>query len=96
MLNYLSVKPEKGCFKGDFMKSVLVGFMMVMFLCSASLWSCSKDKDTESKKGAIEKMTEKTGKEIADQLQKPIKQARSVKEKQEKSDKELEKAIKGQ
>jgi hypothetical protein len=96
MLNYFGEKPEKGCFKGDFMKRVPVSFLMVMFLCSASFWSCSKNKDTESKKGAIEKMTENAGKKIADKLQKPIRQARSVKEKQEERDKELEKAIKGQ
>jgi DNA topoisomerase VI subunit B len=96
MLNYFGEKPEKGCFKGYFMKRVPVSFIMVMFLCSASFWSCSKNKDTESKKGAIEKMTEKAGKKIADKLQKPIRQARSVKEKQEERDKELEKALKGQ
>jgi protein involved in sex pheromone biosynthesis len=96
MLNYFDTKLEKGYFKGEFMKRALVGFMMVMFLCSVSFWSCSKDKDTGSKKGAIEKMTEKTGKEIADTLQKPIRNARSVKKKQEERDKELENAIKGQ
>jgi len=78
------------------MKKVLVNFMMVIFLCSGAIWSCSKDKDTESKKGAIEKMTEKAGKEIADKLQKPIENARSVKEKQEKRSKEIEKTLKGQ
>ncbi len=96
MLNYVSTKLEKGCFRGEFMKRAMVSFMMVMFLCSVSFWGCSKDKDTESKKGAIEKMTEKTGKEIADKLQKPIRNARSVKKEQEKRDKELENAIKGQ
>jgi hypothetical protein len=78
------------------MKRVPVSFIMVMFLCSASFWSCSKNKDTESKKGAIEKMTQKAGKEIADKLQKPIRQARHVKKKQEERDQELEKAIKAQ
>ena len=78
------------------MKRMMVGFIVVMFLCSVSFWSCSKDKDTESKKGAIEKMTEKTGKEIADKLQKPIRDARSVKKKQEERDKALENDIKGQ
>jgi len=96
MLSYIDTKLEKGCFKGEFMKSVMVSFIMVMFLCSVSFWSCSKDKDTESKKGAFEKMTEKAGKEIADKLQKPIRNARSVKKKQEERDKELENAIKGQ
>jgi Zn-dependent membrane protease YugP len=78
------------------MKRVMVSFIVAMFLCSVSFWSCSKDKDTESKKGAIEKMTEKTGKEIADRLQKPIRNARSVKKKQEERDKALENDIKGQ
>lgn len=78
------------------MKRVLVNLMIFMFLCSGAIWSCSKDKDTESKKGAVEKMTEKMGKEIADKLQKPIENARSVKEKQEKRSKEIENALKGQ
>jgi DNA topoisomerase VI subunit B len=73
----------------------LMSLMMVIFLCSASFWSCSRDKEKESKKGAIEQMTERAGKEIADKLQKPIKQARSAKKKQEKRSKEIEKALKG-
>jgi hypothetical protein len=89
-------KSKKGCFQGGMMKKMLINFIMVMFLCSAALWSCSGDKKTESKKGAVEKMTEKTGKEIAAALQKPIKSARSVKEKQEKRSKEIEKALKDQ
>ncbi len=96
MLSYIDAKFEKTYFKGEFMKRTMVSFMMVMFLCSVSFWSCSKDNDTESKKGAIEKMTEKTGKEIADKLQKPIRNARSVKKKQEERDKALENAMKGQ
>jgi DNA topoisomerase VI subunit B len=78
------------------MKRLLISFVTVIFLCSISFWSCSKDKGTESDKGAIEKMTEKAGKEIADKLQKPIKQARSVKKKQEDRSKEIEKTLKGQ
>ena len=78
------------------MKRVLIGFVMVMFLCGAAFWSCSGDKETEPKKGAIEKMTQKTGKEIAAELQKPIKGARSVKEMQEKRDKKIEKDLKNQ
>jgi hypothetical protein len=89
-------KSKKGCFKGGMMKKVLISFIMVMFLCGAAFWSCSGDKKTESKKGAIEKMTDKTGKEIAAALQKPIKSARSVKEKEEKRSKEIEKALKDQ
>ena len=96
MLNDPNEKRAKGYLKGDMMKKVLIGFMMVMFLCGAAFWSCSGDKETEPKKGAIEKMTEKTGKEIADQLQKPIKSARFVKEMQEKRDKKIEKDLKDQ
>jgi DNA topoisomerase VI subunit B len=78
------------------MRRVLISVVLVMFLCSVSFWSCSKGKETESKKGAIEKMTEKAGKEIADRLQRPIKEARSAKKKQEDRSKEIEKALKGQ
>jgi hypothetical protein len=69
---------------------------MLMFLCSVSFWSCSKDKGTESDKGAIEKMTEKAGREIADKIQEPIKKARSVKKKQEDRSIEIEETLKGQ
>jgi|GEM_PF-2816285 DNA topoisomerase VI subunit B len=89
-------KLEKESYNGGFVIRVLASLMTVIFLCSASFWSCSRDKEKESKKGAIEKMTEKAGKDIADRLQKPIKQARSVKKKQEEKSKEIEKALKGQ
>ena len=96
MVNKPGTKDEKDCFKGGFMKRVLISFILLTFLCSASIWGCSKKKETESKKGAVEKMTEKAGKEIADQLQKPIRQARSAKEKQEERSRKIEKALKGQ
>lgn len=69
---------------------------MVLIICGASFWSCSKDKREKPEKGAIEKITEKTGKEIADKLQKPIKNARAVKNKQEERAKEIEKTLNGQ
>ncbi len=87
---------NKRSFSAGLMNRVLMSLVMVMFLCSVSFWSCSRDKNTESKKGAIEKMTEKAGKDIADRLQKPIKEARSVKKKQEERSKEIEKAINSQ
>lgn len=78
------------------MKKMLLCVVMVLLLCSAGFLSCSKDKEAESEKGTIEKMTDKTAKEIVDKIQAPIKGARSVKDQQEKRSKEVEKALKEQ
>jgi predicted transcriptional regulator len=69
---------------------------MVLLLCSAGFFACSKDKEAEREKGAIEKMTDKTAKEIVDKIQAPIKSARSVKDQQEDRSKKMEKTLKEQ
>lgn len=68
--------------------------MITLFLFSAVFPACSKDKDAKSEKGAIEKITHKTAKEIVDNIQRPIKQARSVKEQQENRDRRVEETLK--
>ena len=78
------------------MKKMLLCVVMVLLLCSAALLACSKDKETEPEKGAIEKMTDKTAKEIVDKIQAPIKGARSVKDQQENRSSEIEKTLKEQ
>ena len=87
---------EKRNFTGAFMKKMLLCVVMVLLLCSAALLACSKDKETESEKGAIEKMTDKTAKEIVDKIQAPIKSARSVKDQQEDRSREIESTLKEQ
>jgi hypothetical protein len=75
------------------MKKTLLCVVMVLLLCSAGFLSCSKDKEAEREKGASEKMTDKTAKEIVDKIQAPIKGARSVKDQQEDRSREIEKAL---
>lgn len=78
------------------MKKSLLCIVMVLLLCSAAFFACSKDKDAASEKGAIEKMTDTTAKEIVDKTRAPIKGARSVKDQQEDRSREIEKALKEQ
>ena len=78
------------------MKKMLLCVVMTLLLCSAGFLSCSKDKEAEREKGAIEKMTDKTAKEIVDKIQAPIKGERFVKDQQEKRSREIEKALKEQ
>lgn len=87
---------EKRTFTGAFMKKMLLCVVMVLLLCSAAFLACSKDKEAEPEKGAIEKMTDKTAKEIVDKIQAPIKGARSVKDQQEDRSREIEKTLKEQ
>ena len=49
--------------------------------------SCSKDKE---KKGSVEKITEKAGKDVANKLMAPIDKAKAAKEMQEERDRKAE------
>lgn len=61
------------------MKKILLYPAIVLFLFCATFFACSNNGDEESKKGRIEKMTDKTAKDIVDYIQTPIENARSVK-----------------
>ena len=78
------------------MKKIVLCVVTVLLLSGAGFLACSKDKEAESRKGAIEEMTDNTAKEIVDKIQAPIKGARSVKDQQEDRSKEIEKALKEQ
>ena len=65
------------------MKKMLFYCIIALFFGSTTLFACSNNQEAESEKGRIEKMTEKTGKEIADKIQTPIEKARSVKNQQD-------------
>ena len=52
----------------------------VLLLICMTFFGCPDKKTAEPEKGAIEKWTEKTGKEVADKLQAPIDKARALKE----------------
>ena len=61
------------------MKKILLYPAIVLFLFCATLFACSNNGDEESKKGRIEKMTDKAAKDIVDHIRTPIEKARSVK-----------------
>ena len=61
------------------MKKILLYPAIVLFLFCGTFFACSNNGDEESKKGRIEKMTDKVAKDIVDHIQTPIEKARSVK-----------------
>ena len=65
------------------MKKMLLYIAIVLFFFGVLFFSCSKNGDSESEKGAIEKMTEQTGKDIVRTIRTPIEKAHSVKNMEE-------------
>jgi len=61
------------------MKKLLRCALSILLLTGVTL-GCPDNKTEESKKGEIEKWTEKTAKDAVDKLQKPIDEARALKE----------------
>lgn len=61
------------------MRKMLRYALPVLILICMTFLGCPDKKTAEPEKGAIEKWTEKTGKEAADKLQAPIDKARAVK-----------------
>ena len=78
------------------MKKEIIVFFVVLFLCSAGLFACSNntEAEAESEKGAIEKMTDKTAKELVNRIRTPINKARSVKVRQEGRMDDMEESVK--
>lgn len=70
------------------MKRLLICLVIFSLLSGASTFvACSGDKEEKS---AIEKMTEKAGKDMADKLTAPINKARSVKDQADQRGSEME------
>ena len=78
------------------MTKMLLFSVMVLFIGSAVFIACPDNKDAESEKGTIEKMTDKAAKEMVNKIRDPIDKARSVKDQQEDKLDEIEKTIKEQ
>jgi hypothetical protein len=68
----------------------------VLFLGSVTIIACSDNKETESEKGTIEKMTDKAAKEMVNKIRTPIDKARSVKNQQEDRLNEIDETVKEQ
>ena len=62
------------------MNKILLCIVATLLICSPLLLSCTKSEDVETEKGAIERMTEKRGKEMADRITGPLEQARDAKD----------------
>lgn len=78
------------------MKKILIFPILVLFLFCGTFFACSKNGDEESKKGRIEKMTDKAAKEIVDHIRTPIERARSVKNIEEDRQNAVEKNLEEQ
>ena len=62
------------------MNKILLCIVATLFICSSLLLSCTKSEDVETEKGAIDRMTEKTGNEMADRITGPLEKARNAKD----------------
>ena len=78
------------------MKKILLCIVAALFIVSPLLLSCTKSEDTETEKGAIERMTEKAGKEMADRITDPLEKAREAKELVEKNYRDMDENLKNQ
>ena len=78
------------------MKKILLCIVATLCICSTLLMSCTKSEDEETEKGAIDRMTEKAGKEMADRITVPLEEARKAKEQVEKNYSDMEENLKRQ
>ena len=78
------------------MIKMLLYSVMVLFLGNAAIIACSDNKEAESEKGTIEKMTDKAAKEMVNKIRTPIDKARSVKNQQEDRLNEIDETVKEQ
>ncbi|MDL1977528.1 MAG: hypothetical protein LWX52_05430 [Deltaproteobacteria bacterium] len=75
------------------MKEMLLCFVVAVLLGSTAFFGCSNDKEGKSEKGAIEKLTDKTAKEVVRIIRTPIDNARSVKNQQENRFRNMEETL---
>ena len=78
------------------MKKMLLYSIIAALLYCAAFFACSNNKEAGPEKGTIEKMTDKTAKEIVNKIRTPIDKAKSVKNQQEDRMSDLEKTLKKQ
>ena len=78
------------------MKKMMTYSVLALLLGGAALLACSNNKEAESEKGIIEKMTDKTAKEMVDRIRTPIEKARSAKDQQEDRLNDMDESLKEQ
>ena len=76
------------------MKKNILHIFMALFLFCAVFAACSANKETETEKGAIDKMTDRAAKGMADSIQIPLNKARVAAKQQEDKMREIEEALK--
>ncbi len=74
------------------MKQTLICIVAALFVFTPLLLSCTKSED--GGKSAIERMTEKAGKEMADRITDPLEKAREAKELVEKNYRDMDENLK--
>ena len=65
------------------MKTFLPCSLVVLLLCSATVFSCSPKEEADPEKGAIEKLTDQAADELTNRIRTPIEKARSAANQQE-------------
>jgi hypothetical protein len=76
------------------MKKKYVYIFITLFLFCAAFVACSSGKDAETEEGAIDKMTDRAAKGMADSIQIPLQRARAAAKLQEDKMRELDEAMK--
>jgi hypothetical protein len=76
------------------MKKIQIYGFIGLVLVSGTFLACSNKKGAEEKKGAIEKMTDKTAEEIVDRVHAPTDKARSAAKQGEDRIKEMDEDLK--
>jgi hypothetical protein len=76
------------------MKKIGIYCLTGVVLVSGTFFACSNNKESAEKKGAMEKMTDKTAKEIVDNIQAPINKARTAAKKVDDRMKEMDDTLK--
>ena len=78
------------------MKKILPFCLIGLILFGGAFFSCSNKKEPEAEKGAIEKMTEDTAREVVKGIRAPIDKARSVAQQEADRVKDMEDKAKNQ
>ncbi|KPK00897.1 MAG: hypothetical protein AMK71_07550 [Nitrospira bacterium SG8_35_4] len=76
------------------MKKTILYMFMALFLFCSVIVACTSKKEGETEKGAIDKMTDRAAKEMADSIQIPLQKARAAAKQQEDKMRALEEALK--
>ena len=76
------------------MKKKILHICMALFLFCAVIAACTSKKEAETEKGAIDKMTDRAAKGMADSIQIPLNKARVAAKQQEDKMRDIEEALK--